>query len=88
MINQTTRSRDNHVGLLAKGNRLLNRFHSTDNYGSLQTDGRTQGFKLLGNLEGQFTRRRKDEGVHALRIVNQSLDDGHQSFQSRSLPSR
>lgn len=38
--------------------------------------GRTEGLKLLGNLDGQLSRGREDESVEGLGLIEEALDDG------------
>lgn len=74
VVDETTRSCNNHVRLSCQGQCLLDHINSSYDDGSLQSDRRSQRLELLANLECQFTRGRQNQTKESLGVVNKSLD--------------
>ena len=75
MVQQSAGRRDDNVGFLSQSNCLLNHIQATEEERAPQRYERAEGFERGGDLGGQFSCRREDEGEQGLGLVEESLED-------------
>ena len=73
MISESAGRRDDDVRLFVEKLRLLQHLHSSNYFDNLDASGSTEDAKLIGDLLGQFPRRRQHNSKDAVRILKQEL---------------